>query len=155
MTKGSYGSAARTRVAELLDRESLTATLRTALLSLVLGGIAGMGTFVFIQEQFAPTLVEPWYAIGAIVLAGLFNRLLSRDLRNGMLISFLAVGVAFVVNFVVWLAPLWLSGYPWFAINILLPTLLGRSLLSVIIVLPLSYYGGYFGGLFLMPSYRS
>lgn len=154
MTERLYISSARARAAALMDRDRIIAATETALLSLLLGGIAGMSTFVFVQEQFAPAVIEPWYAIGPIVVAGLLNRLLSRNLRNGMLISFLAVALAFVINFTVWLAPLWLSGYPWFAINILLPILLGRSLLSVLIVLPLTYYSGYFGALFLMPSNR-
>lgn len=154
MTERLYISSARARAAALVDRDRIIAAMETAMVSLLLGAIAGMSTFVFVQGQFTPAVVESWHAIGPIVVAGLLNRLLSRNLRNGMLISFLAVALAFVINFTVWLAPLWLSGYSWFAVNILLPVLLGRSLLSVIIVLPMSYYSGYFTAMFLMPSSR-
>lgn len=143
------GSDAATRVSAVVDRQWVVESLHTVGAALLLGGVAGMGTFTYVHHAFALSFVHRWLPIGLIVLAGVFTRLYTMDLRRGLAISFLAVGLGFAIHVTAWVLPLFVSGYAPGAVDLLLPFALGRAFLTGILVLPTSYYGGYFAALLL------
>jgi hypothetical protein len=149
MSNDSEGSIVGSYVAGVVDRQMATELLETIGRALLLGGIAGMGTFTYVHNDFALPYVHRWLPIGLVVLAGVFNQLSTRDLRSGLAVSFVAIALGFAIHSAAWILPLFVSGYAPGAVNLLLPFDLGRAVMTGILVLPLTYYGGYFGGLLL------
>lgn len=135
------GALVRRRRGRLLDAARLLAT------AAVIGAVAGMSTFVYVQQSFLPDVADPWWAIAFIVLAGGYAQFLVSELDRSFVVSILALVIGVGIHTFVWTLPLWLLGFHPITRDILLPSYLGRAVLSAILVLPLAFYAGYFAAL--------
>lgn len=124
--------------------ESVRKRIRLLLLGSLTGVVAGMGTFMYIQNQFLPWGVERTWAFALIVIAGAYTHFLARDLADSISVSLVAIVVGFVVHVGAWIAPLWILPYPPIARSLLLPKMAGEALTGAIFVYILTFYGSYF-----------
>lgn len=123
--------------------------------SLLLGTIAGMATFTYVQHDFALPWVSEWIPLALVGFTGLLNFYIDRELSRGLWISFGAMAIAYAVYIVAWMLPLYLAGYPPLAIKLLFFNRFGQGMLSVTLVLPMTYYGTYFAALIGLGAFRA
>ncbi|MFC7080636.1 hypothetical protein [Halorussus caseinilyticus] len=123
--------------------------LRVLALGSLTGVVAGMGTFMFLQENFLPWGVTETWALGFVVAAGAYTHFLAADLSESIALSLVAVVVGLATNVVAWIGPLWILGYPRFARGLLLPKMVGEALASGLPTYLITFYAAYFGALTL------
>lgn len=123
--------------------------LRTLALGSLVGAVAGMGSFMFINDQFMPWNVDNAWALVIIGLAGVYTHFLAIDLSESITLSLVAVVVGFGVHVSAWISPLWVLSYSPVARDILLPKMMGEALAGGILVYLLTFYGSYFGAILL------
>jgi hypothetical protein len=121
---------------------------------LVLGVVAGMNTFVYIKGDIAPDAMPELLPLALIVSAGVANVFFPVDVRRGIGVSLVAIAVGFATHGTAWILPLVVAGYHPLAAQVLAPMYTGRAYLTAVLVLPMSYYSGYFSTL-LLAAYRS
>lgn len=119
--------------------------LRLLALATLTGGVAGMGTFMYIKEQLLPWGVEPIWALVLVGLAGAYTHFLAEDLAESISLSLVAVVVGFAVHVGAWIAPLWILSYPPGARDLVLRGMVGRAVTSGILAYLMTFYGSYFG----------
>lgn len=119
--------------------------LRLLVLASLTGGVAGMGTFMFLKEQFLPWGVDATWALVLVAVAGAYTHFLATDLSESISVSLIAAVFGLVVHVVVWIAPLWILSYPPFARDLLLPQMVGQALASGLPPYLVTFYGTYFG----------
>lgn len=121
---------------------------------LLLGGIAGMATFTYVQHHYALAFVDRFVALGLLAFAGVLNYFITEELSRGLWISFIATGVGVLIYTVSWMLPLYVAGYSPIAIKLLFFNRLGTGILGVLLVMPMTYYGGYFASLLGFGAFR-
>lgn len=119
--------------------------LRLLVLASLTGVVSGMGTFMYVKEQFLPWGVDATWAFALICLGGVYTHFLADDLSESIKLSLVAAGVGFAVHIGAWIAPLWILPYSPFARDLLLPQMVGRALTSGILTYLVTFYGSYFG----------
>jgi hypothetical protein len=119
--------------------------LRLLALATLTGGVAGMGSFMYIKEQFLPWGVSATWALVLVGLGGAYTHFLAEDLSESISLSLVAVVVGFAVHVGAWIAPLWILSYPPGARDLLLRPMVGRAVTSGILAYVMTFYGSYFG----------
>lgn len=115
----------------------------------LVGVVAGMGSFMFINDQLMPWGVSNAWALAIIGLAGAYTHLLAIDLSESITLSLVAVVAGFAVHVGAWVSPLWVLSYPPAARDVLLPRMLGEAVAGGLLIYVLTFYGSYFGAIFL------
>ncbi|MFB6267210.1 MAG: hypothetical protein ABEI31_06090 [Halodesulfurarchaeum sp.] len=116
---------------------------RVVFVGLVVGVLAGMGTFVFSRPSLSPT-GSPWLGILLLAGAGAYAHLLSRstwESVRGMVVGFV-VGVGTTIG--AWVVPLWLVPMPTAAREVLFMAYLQQALTTIFMAFVLVYFAGYF-----------
>ncbi|WP_135851376.1 hypothetical protein [Halorussus salinus] len=131
------------------DLGALGRRLRLLALGTLTGVVAGMGSFMFLKNQYLPWVVTETWALALVGVAGAYTHFLADDLAESITLSLVAMAVGLAVHVVAWVAPLWLLGYPPFARDLLLPKMLGEALASGLPPYVVTFYGSYFGALLL------
>ncbi len=147
--------AERNLAGRRFDVGALGYRLRVLALGTLTGVVAGMGSFMFLKDQFLPWGVTETGALALVGLAGVYTHLLADDLAESIALSLVAVMVGLAVHVVAWVAPLWLLAYPPFARDLLLPKMVGEALASGLPPYLLTFYGSYFGALLLGGYFES
>lgn len=137
--------AERTLAASRLGIGTGRQRLRTLALGSLTGVVAGMGTFMFLSEQFLPWGVTGTWALVLVGVAGAYTHFLADDLSESIGLSLVAVLVGLVVHVVAWIAPLWILSYSPFVRDLLLPQMIGEALASGMPAYLVTFYGSYFG----------
>lgn len=136
--------AERTLSANRFAGRSVRYRLRLLALATLTGGVAGMGTFMYIKDQLIPWGVSPTWALVLVGLGGAYTHFLADDLAESISLSLVAVVVGFAVHVVAWIAPLWILSYSPTARDLLLRQMIGRALTSGILAYLMTFYGSYF-----------
>jgi len=131
------------------DFGAVRGRLRLLALGTLTGVVAGMGSFMFLKDQFLPWVVTETWALALVGVAGAYTHFLADDLAESIALSLVAVAVGLAVHVVAWIAPLWLLAYPPFARDLLLPKMVGEAVASGLPPYLLTFYGSYFGALLL------
>lgn len=118
---------------------------RLLALATLTGGVAGLGIFMFLNEQFLPWGVSETWALAFVVAAGAYTHFLAADLPESISVSLVAVVVGLAVHVVAWIAPLWVLSYPPVARDLVLPQMVGQALASGMPPYLITFYGSYFG----------
>ncbi|WP_135826938.1 hypothetical protein [Halorussus ruber] len=137
--------AERTRTSTPLVGRAVRHRLRLLALATLTGGVAGMGSFMYIKEQFLPWGVSATWALVLVGLGGAYTHLLAEDLAESISLSLVAVVVGFAVHVGAWIAPLWILSYPPGARDLILRQMVGRAVTSGILAYVMTFYGSYFG----------
>jgi hypothetical protein len=118
--------------------------IRLLALGSLIGVVAGLGTFMFLNPQFLPWGISETVPLALIGVAGAYTHFFAEDLSEGISLSVIAVVIAIVIHVVAWIAPLWILSYPPFARDLLLPQMVGEALASGIPTCLIAFYGVYF-----------
>lgn len=137
--------AERTLSATRYDGRAIRARGRVLALGLLIGTVAGMGSFMSIKHSFMPWGVSGTWAFVLIGLSGAYVHFLSRSLSESIALSLVAFAVGVAVHVGAWIAPLWTIPYPPIARDLLLPRMLGRALTGNIFTYVITFYASYFG----------
>lgn len=122
----------------VLDRVTVLAQ------GLAFGSVAGMNTFLFVKHEAAPQFLPQVLPIAFIVTVGVCTGLLVTDARRGMAVATVATGTALLVHVGAWVLPLVLADVHPVTAQLLGVAFTGRAFLTALLVLPLSYFSGYF-----------
>lgn len=137
LSASRFGFGALRERARLLGLGSLT------------GLVAGMGTFMYINETFLPWGVSATWALVLVAVAGAYTHLLAVDLSESISLTIVAIVVGLSVHIVAWISPLWILSYSPGARDLLLPRMLGEALMSGLLAYLITFYGSYFGAVLL------
>lgn len=123
--------------------------LRLLALGALTGGVAGMGSFMYIKKQLLPWGIEGTWALVLVGVAGAYAHLLADDLAESISLSLVAVVVGLAVHTAAWIAPLWILPFHPAARDLLLPQMLGDALMSSILAFLMTFYAAYFVAVFV------
>lgn len=122
---------------------------RTVAVGLAVGAVVGMGTFSYTIPAAMPDVVPEWVPLAFVAAAGVYPHLFASSLRQSMGMALVGLGAGFAVTIGAWVAPLWILPVPPVARDIFLPFMSGRAFSSVVLVVPIAYFGTYLGMVFV------
>lgn len=138
-----------------VDLSVLRARIRTVAVGVGTGLVAGMGAFMYVRNDIAPSHDLPlipgpdWYPILCVALAGAYVYLLTPDSRESIIAGLvgLVVGVATLIVAVT--LPLYIL-YPSAGRALLIRQYLYEAMPGMINALVLVYFGGYLSTLMVL-----
>lgn len=128
-------------------------TWRMVFTSLGVGAVAGMATFVYIQDALVPGWYEHWWALLVIAAAGGYTHVFSRNLEESVAAALLGQFVGLGVHLGSYVSPLSVLEDPptpeeffWYdprVQDMLLANLLGRASTTAILTYFMAFMSGY------------
>lgn len=127
-----------------VEFDNLGGRARLLGLGLLLGVVAGMGTFMHIKNQLLPGFADRTWSVALMALAGAYSHFLARDLNDSISISLLGFLSGLGVHVLAWISPLWILAYPPLARDVILPKMIGQAITGAILVYLVTFWSAYF-----------
>lgn len=108
-----------------------------------IGALAGMGAFVYNSTQFLPADIDVRLMLVPMFAAGVFAHLFAPSLRRSARLGIAGFFVGLAVFVAAWLAPLLVLPFPYAAIDLLLPSMVGNVSAAAFLNYSPTYLGGY------------